>query len=262
MTIRTPVDQQLESGLSIRQDFRESVRFVMFKTGIEGWPLATHGGTAFIVNYRGRHFGITCKHVLGDFEWSQLRLTDVKFGRASAGMISINYPSDPRAEAIDSDVLDVVVVEFSEDADASFFKDQAYILDTGTVGTSRKNDALLVNGVLKGESTIDSDQVTPTFGLLEFADQGESTFDYALRQAQAVFDNRDIKSVTGISGGPVFNKTMSRLAGVVVRGSLTDGGLATIHYVDIFDVMKVLEAVSNGSLRAKYNKVIVRPLGP
>ena len=38
------VEQRLSSGLMVRQDVRQAVRFVMFETGVEGWDYATHGG--------------------------------------------------------------------------------------------------------------------------------------------------------------------------------------------------------------------------
>ena len=89
----------------------------MFRTGVEGWEYSTHGGTAFIVNFRGKPFGLTCRHVLRDFYWGQLAITAAKFGRKGsqfAALKSLVYPSDPRREAVDTDILDVAVVEFGE----------------------------------------------------------------------------------------------------------------------------------------------------
>ena len=61
MIQRTPVtkiEQRLSTGITVRQDFKDSVRFVFFWTGFEGWEYATHGGTAFVVNFRGRPFAL------------------------------------------------------------------------------------------------------------------------------------------------------------------------------------------------------------
>lgn len=62
MKARFPVMQKLASGLRIRQDIRKSVRPIVFETGYTDWPYATHGGTAFIVRFGRRYWGLTCKH--------------------------------------------------------------------------------------------------------------------------------------------------------------------------------------------------------
>jgi hypothetical protein len=120
--------QTLASGMTIRQDFRDSARFVMFETGVEEWEYATHGGSAFIVKYQNHILGITCRHVLGDFNWRQIALTDEKFGKNIAGLKSIFYPSKPEEATQGSDLLDVAVVQFSNDVGAESFNDRAYSL--------------------------------------------------------------------------------------------------------------------------------------
>lgn len=261
--VRTPVLQTLSSGLRIRQDFRDSVRFVMFDSGMDAWRYATHGGTAFVVNYRGRCFGASARHVLGDFDWRQLAITDEKFGRVRAGLKAMYYPSNPSEGAVASDVLDIVVIEFSDDVNPEFFRDAAYVLDPGTIATSRLGDALNVNGNLKESTVIDDTRIAPTFGLLEFLDDGPTEFDPTLRKAIARFENPEFTSLTGMSGAPVFNTSTNRLCGVVIRGGVTEGDPATydatIYYLDFFDVMKALEGVDNGSLDARYNKPIAVP---
>jgi hypothetical protein len=122
------VTQTLASGTIIRQDFRTSARFVFFDTGNEDWQYATHGGTMFVVVYKGTPYGLTCRHVLKDFSWHQLVVTDQRQGRAVAGLGSIAYPSQPKDEAIDTDLLDVVVIQFSADVGVGFFKDAPYVI--------------------------------------------------------------------------------------------------------------------------------------
>jgi hypothetical protein len=46
--------QVLASGLAIRQDYSQAIRAVFFETDHEEFIYATNGGTAFIVNFRGR----------------------------------------------------------------------------------------------------------------------------------------------------------------------------------------------------------------
>lgn len=253
------ITQQLASGLIIRQDFRDSVRFVMFETGVVGWEYGTHGGTAFIVNYGGRFWGITCRHVLVDFKWKQLALTDSKFGRNIAELRLVYYPSEPIEAAEGSDILDIAVVEFSADADAAFFNDRAYIIDDNTISSANVGDQLQVNGLLKEKTQIGENQIAPVFALLDFADEGPSRFDPALRQASAKFLKPDFQSLTGLSGSPVFNRTARRLCGVVVRGTLNqDHG--TIRYIEISDVLEILTAIVNGTMCTRYSKTIKHPV--
>lgn len=259
MKSRFPVTQRLRSGLRIRQDIRKSVRAVVFETGVEGWPYATHGGTAFIVRLANRFWGLTCKHVVQDFEWRQLALTDEKFGKMIAGVRSINYPSGPSGHAVDSDVLDLAVIEFDPAMPASFFKGTAYVLDRGTVGTPRVGADLAVNGAFKDLTTIDELMITPTFGLIEFTDRGPAAFDRALRKAEGAYVNPQWSSLAGFSGAPVFDVTNSRLCGMVNRGGM-QGDRATLYYIDIIDIIEALKGVANGSLRAQYNKTIAIPV--
>jgi hypothetical protein len=65
-------------------------------------------------------------------------------GRQIAGLRSVADPSQPKDAAIDTDVLDVAVVQLSDDVDAAFFKDAAYILDEKTMGASKMNYTLQV----------------------------------------------------------------------------------------------------------------------
>jgi hypothetical protein len=125
-------DQITASGIQIRQDFAECVRMVFFDTGNASWRYATHGGTCFVVSYRGRPYGFICAHVRQDFEWRQLVITDTKFGTTVARLSAVNYPSQPLGDAVGSDILDALVVRFASDVDVSFFKGSAYHFDAGT----------------------------------------------------------------------------------------------------------------------------------
>jgi hypothetical protein len=253
--------QQLSTGITVRQDFRESVRFVMFQTGVEGWEYATHGGTAFIVNFRGKPFGLTCRHVLQDFYWGQLAVTAAKFGRKGsqfAALKSLVYPSNPRGEAVGTDILDVAIVEFADDVGADFFTDAPYIIDANTWGTSNEGDALLVNGVLKEKSDLSEQPVvSPVFCLLEFHDCGATSADPLLREAYAEFHEPEFSSVTGISGSPVYNSTANKLCGMVIRGALT-GRVCRLWYIDISDIMQTLIAIVEGRSETDYTKHLVR----
>jgi hypothetical protein len=148
------VQQRLASGITIRQDFRTSVRFPIFETGYEEWPYATEGGTLFLVTFRGRVFGLTCRHVLGSFDWQQLRVTEAKYGRMFAPIRGLVYPSAPTGAAIDTDILDIAVVEFAPEIGPNFFPDPPYILDSNTCGSAGDGDVLYAHGALKDKSDL------------------------------------------------------------------------------------------------------------
>ena len=206
MKAKFPAIQRLASGLLIKQDIRKSVRPIVFETGFDEWPYATHGGTAFIVRLDNRFWALTCKHVVRDFEWKQLALTDEKFGKMIAGIRSINYPSGPTERAVDSDVLDLAIIEFAPELDAKFFKGTAYVIDPGTVGTAQPGDDLVVNGLFKDRTTIDEKLITPTFGLIEFTERGPARFDLALRHAEGLYVRPQFNNLTGFQRGTGFQR--------------------------------------------------------
>ena len=247
--------QVLASGITIRQDFRDAARFVFFDTGHEEWTFGTHGGTAFVVNYKGKCYGLTATHVRKDFEWSQLIITDQREGTKWAPIKGVYYASSPRDEAVGTDLLDVVVIEFIDPITSEFFVGTAYILDAKTVATSADSHRLLVFGVLKEKTTLD-DALAPVFGRLEFTDTGLSGSDKTLRQATAQYTERNFDSIAGISGGLVYDETANALCGMVVRAGEIGNNVWRIHFVDIFDIMQLLDAVHSGKPETYYRKTI------
>lgn len=249
--------QTLASGTIIRQDFRTAARLVFFDTGDEQWQYATHGGTMFVVLYRGKPYGLTCRHVLKDFDWHQLVATDQQQGRKIAGLRSVAYPCQPKDAAIDTDLLDVAVIQFSDDVDAAFFKDAAYILDEKTMAMSKVSDTLHVAGALKSKSEITQDTIVTVYCLLEMVDNTPSSNDPTLRRATGKFDEPEFTEVLGLSGSPVFNVTQRALGGMVVRGAM-NVDLCTLWYVDMFDIAQLLVAVHEDKAETYYRKQTAR----
>lgn len=245
--------QVLASGLTVRQDFRDSVRMVFFDTGEPAWQYATHGGSAFLVNFHGQPYGFTCRHVLGDFDWANLVITDTKFGQATAGLRSISYPSDAQEAATETDILDVLVIQFKPDIDLAFFRGTTYLLDLATTATSESGDTLLVAGALKEKSDIGETNILPVFCLLEFADVGTSKNDPTLRHAVAQFAEPAFDSIVGLSGAPVYNQRKNALCGMVVRGSVKEGR-CELWFVDLFDMMHLLKAAHEERPATYYHK--------
>jgi hypothetical protein len=249
-------EQRLSSGLVVRQDYGESIRAAFYQTEFEEFLYATDGGTIFIVEYRGKSFGLTCKHIFRSFSPNQLFITEEKQGKKGgmpAPISQIAYPSSPRDAAEGSDIVDVCVIEFSDDMPKDFFKDAPYIIDEKTVATSSRGHRLEVSGVLKEKSNIDPPDIHMAYCRLEFADDGAHKSDPTLRRAIAEFAKPDFSTLTGISGAPVFNLSVNALCGMVVRGGMA-GRKAIVHYIDAYDILRMLEAIRNNAPAAKYTK--------
>jgi hypothetical protein len=249
--------QVLASGLTVRQDIGDAVRAIFFQTEFEDWLYATDGGTAFIVRYQGRMYGLTCGHVLKSFNPGQLFITCEKFGQKGtppAHVEGLFHPSSPRDGAVGTDVTDICVLEFSEEIPSNFFKGGEYIVDQNTWTMSKKGNRLRVQGVLKEKSSIIPPDITMGFCNLEFQDAGPYSPDPFLRQAVAEFANPDFTSITGTSGSPVFDETENALSGMVVRGSM-NGKKCSILYFDISDVVRVLDAARNNLPNIYYLKL-------
>jgi hypothetical protein len=199
---------------------------------------------------------LTCKHVIGDFEPGKLFVTQEKYatkGSKPAPVIGLALPSASTGEAVGTDVEDISAVEFADDIAPDFFKRTPYIIDEKTVCTSKVGHELHVVGVLKDKTQIIPPDITMGFCRLVLHDKGVSTSDPFLRRAKAMFLNPTFDNIVGISGSPVFDQTANGLCGMVNRGGMA-GSTSTIHYLDIFDIIKFLEALSTRAASASYTK--------
>ncbi len=137
----------LESSPLVPREIIESVRFVCFETHLEDFRLATNGGTAFVVRYKGTPFAITCRHVLNGFQIDDLVITDARMGQKVAGIRGMYHPGNLGADAEGSDLDDVCVIAFRQSED-DFFKG-AYDIDRMPTGTSEPATRLVVTGFLR-----------------------------------------------------------------------------------------------------------------
>ena len=241
------------------QDFRESVRFALFHTGLEEWLYATEGGTLFLVNYGGKIYGVTCKHVLGSFLPEQLAITDIKFAQKGAKLASVKgvyFPTAPSQEAVGTDITDLCIIDFQDEIDAAFFKGTPYTVDITTSRTTNEGHRLIVSGTLKEKSDLTAPNIEAGFCLLEFTDAGVTPFDPLLRIGKAKYetDKLNFKSVTGISGAPVYNDTVKALCGMIVRGTLHQDGSCIVYYLDFYDIGQALDAAHTEKSHVTYSK--------
>jgi hypothetical protein len=127
--------QVLTSGLATGQDFGEAVRPVFFQTEYDDFLYATHGGTLFLVGFRRRVYGLTCRHVFQDFEHGRLFITQekqAKKGSKPAPVKSWCHPSSPTDGAVGTDIVDLCVIEFADDIAPKFFKGSPYLIEKST----------------------------------------------------------------------------------------------------------------------------------
>jgi hypothetical protein len=181
--------QTLSSGLTIQQDFSDTVRAVFFQTDIEDFSYATNGGTLFLVSFLGRAYGLTCKHVIGDFEPGSLFVSQEKVpaqGSKPAPVAGLALPIASTGEAVGTDVGEICVIQFAAHITPDFFTPLPYILDANTVCTSDIGHELHVVGFLKDKSGIIPQDITMGYCELVLRDTGIST-DPFLRQARGLF---------------------------------------------------------------------------
>jgi hypothetical protein len=241
-----------ESSPLLPREIVESVRFICFETHLEDFRLATNGGTAFVVRYKGKPFAVTCKHVLNGFQIDDLVITDARMGRRVAGIRGIYHPGNLRADAEGSDLNDVCVIAF-HDGEDDFFK-YAYDLDQMPPETSEPATRLVVTGFIKQKSFISPPNIFTGLCFLDFTDAGVAPFDRTLRRGLATYQKLGFDSISGISGAPVYNLANRALCGMVARGGLQSNGACTIYFFDIFDIMKFLDAITSGSQELIYLK--------
>ena len=236
----------------VPKEIADSVRFVCFETHLEDFRLATNGGTAFVVRYKGTPFGITCRHVLNGFDIDDLVITDARFGQKVAGVSGMYYPGNLKDDFEASDLDDVCVIAFHRQ-DGNFF-DCAYDLDRLTAATSEPANRLIATGFLKQKSSINPPHLFAGLCFLQFTDAGVAPFDHALRRGLATYSNPDFASISGMSGAPVYNLSNNALCGMLTRGGLQSDGACTVYFIDVFDIIQFLDAVSAGSDKVSYLK--------
>lgn len=241
-----------------RQDFSEAARFVFFASDIPEFPFWTPGATAFVVNFQARPYVVTCGHALDQADRNdEPVITNTKFGNTAVRAKRVHRVHDLDGEQLDADMADVVTLAFDDNVAIEAFAGTAYVVDEKTVGTSEHGDDLLVHGALKERSYISETEISPHFATFEFSDAGATSEDPFIREAVAEFRDADFQSLAGLSGSPVFNDTRQQLCGMVVRGGIA-GPICRIRYVDIFDIVKLLESIHSDNARVTYNKTVAR----
>jgi hypothetical protein len=218
------------------------VRPIMFCTDMPEYPYVSEGGSMFIVQLQGRCFGITCKHVFGSFELRHLtvpRATLPQKGSFDAPITRISGAHD------DSEAGDIAVICFDDQIESNLFGSEFYKITDDSVGLTDSAHQLFVYSFLKEKLRIDYETGSIFTGVakLEFRSVGLTSNDPYIRNAASTYRNMQFKSLTGISGAPVFDATINKLCGMVVRGKLHDNGSAEIWFIDIIHIIALLKSI-------------------
>ena len=242
--------RELVLRLSLKR-LPKSVRFVCFETHLKISALPQTAEPLSLFDTKERHCD-TCRHVLNGFIIDNLVITDTRFGQKVAGVRGMYYPRNLNGDVEDSDLDDICVIAFHKH-DGDFFG-CAYDLDRLPAATSEPANRLIVTGFLKQKSSINPPHIFAGLCFLQFTDAGVAAFDYALRRGLATYSNPDFANISGMSGAPVYNLNNRAMCGMVARGGLQSDGACTIYFIDIFDIMQFLDAVSAGSDKVSYIK--------
>jgi hypothetical protein len=143
----------------MRQDIRAAVRPVLYETGWDEWPYS-HGGSLFVVNLRGRCYGLTCRHIIDDDGAKHLFVAPNHV--PVIGMHPASIEKVAQINGQKSELNDIAVICFSDEIGPEFFGGTGYVIGTGTVGKSDTAHLLKVYGFLSAKTFVDCEAQTIT----------------------------------------------------------------------------------------------------
>lgn len=243
--------QAVGEKLQAHERIKRATRCVLFETDLEDLDYATSGGTAFVISAFGRPFGVTAMHVQKGFPWGKLVITNSKFGSQIAGIDGIYHGKDPAKDSVDSDILDLAIISFSPDTPLEFFKSDFYEIDEFDLDAD-EGDILIAHGAPKIDLQIDYEKqtITPIFHTIGLVAGSTSDSDSAVRISRG---RTTLSDAAGLSGSAVWNLTKNCLAGMVVRGGISQGEI-TVRFVEISDIRQMLLAIHEGRPSLSYRK--------
>jgi hypothetical protein len=161
-------------------------------------------------------------------------------GEWSAKIQHIGYAGRLGGGAVGTDLGDVCVLEFADDLAPDFFGGEELSVEFESVARTESGHDLIALGFLKEKSWLLPPGGHFDFHGLPLRDRGPSS-DPFLRRASARYEGTDLQTITGMSGGPVFNLTQNALCGMTLRGGLADGR-CVVYYLDAYHILRMLEA--------------------
>lgn len=235
-----------------------TVRAVFIETDVDGFEYFTHGGTVTLVEYQNKVYGLTCGHVVNadkTIEYRQLCILNERGGNIVAGIENIATPKNLGGIAVDSDVADICVIEFSKDSSVKFFNATPYQIRELDAISDISGEKLYALGASKEKSGVDYENVKliSQYVCLPVYAQGRSSIDQVLYEAEGVIpDDWNLSELTGMSGGAIYNEDQhNRLSGIIARAGVKEKKVK-IFYIDISIFVKAIQSIEDGSLKVTH----------
>lgn len=253
---------RLSTGIWISQDLYEATRFPVFSTSIADWPVASHGGTLFLIRRNGRLFGISPRHIVGQGKQDQFNFRDILIyqrNREPRGS-QLNYlaashvaiPNEDEATGPD-DAFDLLLWEFEDcEGDGA----HAFVWDKNTIDRPAIGSTLWVVGYLKDATEIETWAVNTAASYVQPAKiqlryQAKMSSDECSMVGISFGDPNEIwklHQLTGLSGAPVFSVDQSKYCGMVLRGGVDlSNGMITVRFMAASFIDRMLNHFLSGS---------------
>lgn len=238
---REPLELSLPPNLLAK--LRAATRPLLFDTGNLDFPVASHGGTVFLVEFSQRVYALALQHCFGDFSWKQMLLAKGIVSGPTAELRSLFKLTKAVDHAVDSDLLDLVAIEFADTFNTNWFDDEPFVLAPEEVEDCSTGTYVYVRGFpaqLSAFAATKADVAAASFVLRVVRDRSS---DIALRTATANLPSKLFSNLSGLSGSPVVSER-GKLCGIVVRGGIDAEGDIRIHFVEFSDVLQFLVSAS------------------
>ena len=237
---------------SMPQDIRLATRPVLYATDYEHVPYS-FGGTLFVLAYLERCFGVTCRHVLGKDGIHNLIVYEAASpvkGMKSLPICGLRHTDDSAL----GELNDIAIIEFEPSVTVQTFQGEIYDLSLSPACRSAAAQRLRICGYLSEKGNIDYDgkAIRAGFGDITCTNLGPLSNDPVISQAVATYRDWDFMSFDGLSGAPVFNLNMGLLTGMVVRAGLKADGTASIWYIEIYHILRIIESIYRDSTAVSY----------
>jgi hypothetical protein len=211
--------------------FPRCIRPMVFENDDAEWRFSARG-TGFLVTHEKSVFAVTAKHVVSSYRPSQYRILN-RLG--SHNVLPILQPFTAERHRVDFEDFVVAPIDLAEIAGDDFDPADACVMEESEIQWSAIQ-RVGVYGFPSDLNFLDYDQglisVQP-FGMV-----GRLTgvcIGEGMREIQ--FGEGDVGSFDGFSGSPVFQVadtgSISRLLGIVLRGSQDTSASTRCHFLDI-----------------------------
>tara|TARA_B100000686_G_C16781764_1_gene972392 strand:- start:1335 stop:2075 length:741 start_codon:yes stop_codon:yes gene_type:complete len=245
--------------MAIIDNLTNSVRHLCIETDVDGYEYFTYGGTITLVKYKDKTYGLTCGHVVNadkSVSYDQLCILNTRDGIHIAGIENVVLPKNLADEAVDSDLADICILEFSSECTGDFFSHTPHELSDIDIIADQIGDQMYAVGAIKQDCGVDyeTNTINSQYVCLPIHAQGKHSVDPILYKSIGKIPNDwNISELTGMSGGAIYNANQNHaLTGIIARAGVKEKD-ATIFYISIVPFLKALQALENKSTHVKYN---------